>query len=154
MDDKYTEMLVDLTQLEDRINTLKNKINEMAKERDFQEDRVKGKKEELEFIFENSAAAMVLTDEKGRWIKFNRAAEEFLGYQREEVLGKTTFENEKLLTPDTIPQLKKLWGDVIEKRERAVKWVEVPWRKKDGSIVIHLATEMPYLKEREGYTRA
>ena len=149
MDDKYTEMLVDLTQLEDRINTLKNKINEMAKERDFQEDRVKGKKEELEFIFENSAAAMVLTDEKGRWIKFNRAAEEFLGYQREEVLGKTTFENEKLLTPDTIPQLKKLWGDVIEKRERAVKWVEVPWRKKDGSIVIHLATEMPYLK-REG----
>lgn len=35
---------------------------------------------------------MILTDERGRWIRFNRAAEEFIGYQREEILGQTAHE--------------------------------------------------------------
>jgi PAS domain S-box-containing protein len=57
-------------------------------------------------IVETSPAAMVLTGEDGRWIGFNKAAERIFGYNRKEVLGKKTPEQD-CTTSETIKSLKK-----------------------------------------------
>ncbi|VUT24336.1 MAG: PAS fold protein [Candidatus Methanolliviera sp. GoM_oil] len=110
---------------------------------------LKEKEDQMDFIFENSRTAMVLTDEEGRWIKFNRTAERDFGFPRDEVLGKKTPE-QSCLTQDTIPTLKNLWKYAIERRVETKEGVDVPWMKKDGSIVIHNAYEGPYGTKGEG----
>ena len=106
---------------------------------------LKKKEEEMNKIIETSPAAMVLTDEEGRWIVFNKAAERIFGYSREEVLGKKTPE-QNCTMPETIEALEKIWKSTIEERKEAVEGVEVPWRTKDGRIVIHNAYEVPFRK--------
>jgi len=113
----------------------------MKKERVFSED--------ADFIFENSRAAIVLTDEQGRWRKLNRAAEIDFGYSRDELLGKKT-EEQKVTTEQTLSDLKKLWNNVIKKKKEVTEFVDVHWTKKDGTTLIHSAWEVPYGEKGEG----
>ena len=120
-----------------------NIINIMGTATDITE--LKTSQENMSKIVESSPAAMVLLDEEGRWIMFNRAAEKIFGFSSEEVLGKKTPE-QACTMPETIEALKKLWRFVVEQREEALRGVDVPWRTKDGRIVIHRAYEIPFGK--------
>jgi PAS domain S-box-containing protein len=143
-DGTRTPAIINLNTVRDEFGNI---INIIGTAQDITE--LKEKEQEMDFIFENSRAAMVLTDEEGRWIRFNRAAERDFGFKREEVLGKKTPE-QKCLTPETIPSLKNLWKYVIEQKTATEEGVDVPWIKKDGSIVIHNAYEAPYGEKGEG----
>ena len=88
---------------------------------------IKEREEELNFIFENSRAAMVLTDEKARWIKVNRAFERDSGYTRNELIGKT-LRYQPFVTDKTIKALDKFKSSTIEKRVESHIFIDVPER--------------------------
>ncbi|MDY6821309.1 MAG: PAS domain S-box protein, partial [Deferribacterota bacterium] len=104
---------------------------------------LKKREEELNFIFENSRAAMVLTDEKGRWIKINRAFCRDTGYAKEELLGKKLTE-QPFTTEETIKALDKFRSYTIEKRVESKDFIDVPAKKKNGDTLIHSAFQVPY----------
>ena len=109
----------------------------------------KYREKEMDFVFENSRAAMILIDKNGRWIKVNNALETDLGYPRDELLGKKTVE-QKCTTEQTITELKKIWEYVIAQKKETPGTIDIPWKKKDGSILIHAAYETPYGEKGEG----
>jgi len=111
--------------------------------------QLKYREKEMDFIFENSRAAMILIDKNGRWIKVNNALERDLGYPRDELLGKKTVE-QKCATEQTITELKKIWKYVIAQKKETPGTIDIPWEKKDGSILIHAAYETPYGEKGEG----
>jgi rsbT co-antagonist protein RsbR len=102
---------------------------------------VKKVEQTLDFIFENASTAMILINSSGIWEKVNKAAERDFGYDRSELIGKKTFEQE-ILYDTTLSELQELWEDVIKNR-RASKSLDVHWRRKDGSILIHSVSESP-----------
>jgi PAS domain S-box-containing protein len=104
---------------------------------------IKNREEELNFIFENSRAAMVLTDENAKWIKINRAFEKDTGYPREMLLGKT-LRNQPFTTEETIKALDKFKKWTIEERTEAQDFIDIPGKKKDGSLFIHSAFQVPF----------
>jgi diguanylate cyclase (GGDEF)-like protein/PAS domain S-box-containing protein len=110
---------------------------------------IKIDEEKLNFIFENSKAAMLLLDKDGRWIKVNKAFEKDTGFNKQELLGKRTIE-QPCTTDETIRALKNLWKYVIDQKIEAESALDVPWKRKDGSILIHYAHEAPYKVEGEG----
>jgi PAS domain S-box-containing protein len=104
---------------------------------------LKKREEELNFIFDNSRAAMVLTDESGRFIKVNKALLTDLGYEAQELLGKRTTE-QPFVTKETIDALNKFKSNVIEKRIEGENFIDVPLKKKNGEIIIHSAYQVPF----------
>ena len=107
------------------------------------EEEVEKTKEQIELIIETSPAPLILTDEKGRFAKVNRALERIVGYDRKEILGRTSFE-QPFHTKETIDALRKLWEFTIKRREEAIESVDIPWRTKDGRAVIVRGTEAPF----------
>jgi PAS domain S-box/PAS domain S-box/PAS domain S-box len=106
------------------------------------------REEEIDFIFESSLTAMILTDGEERWIRVNRTAERDLGFSRDELLGKKTSE-QNCVTEETISDLQKLWEYTVEQRKEALEFTDVRWKRKDGSLLIHSASEAPFA-EGEG----
>ncbi len=104
---------------------------------------LKKRENELNFIFENSRAAMVLTDEKGRFIKVNRALLTDLGYEAHELLGKRIKE-QPFTIEETIEALDKFKDNIIDKRVGATTFIDVPMKKKNGEIIIHSAFQVPF----------
>ncbi len=104
---------------------------------------LKKREEELNFIFDNSRAAMVLTDDKGRFIKVNKALLKDLGYEAQELLGKRIPE-QPFTIKETIEALNKFKSNVIEKRVEGEIFIDVPMKKKNGEIIIHSAYQVPF----------
>ena len=123
------------------IGSLQTKMEESKK----REGETKQAKDELDLIIETSPSPMILTDERGRFMKVNRALERIVGYGRKEMLGKTSFE-QPFHMDETINALKKLWKFTIEHREEAVAGMDVPWKTKDGRKVIIRGVEVPFGK--------
>ena len=105
--------------------------------------QLKKREEELNFIFDNSRAAMVLTDERGRFIKVNKALLKDLGYEAQELLGNRTTE-QPFVTKETIDALNKFKSSVIEKRIEGENFIDVPLKKRNGEIIIHSAFQIPF----------
>jgi len=63
------------------------------------EEELKGSEERLKIIFEYAPDAYYLSDFEGNFIDENKAAEELIGYKREELIGKN-FLDLGLLSPD------------------------------------------------------
>ncbi len=82
----------------------------------------------LENIFENSPDAIAIVDKHGRFIRWNKMAEDLYGYTFEEMKGKSVFD----LYADE-DELEKML--VSLRRERSVKKWEMRMERKDGSIV-------------------
>ncbi|NQT36572.1 MAG: PAS domain S-box protein, partial [Planctomycetes bacterium] len=72
----------------DEIGLLEESFNAMAATIQTSQEELRGAKEYLEGIFENSADLIITVDPEGMVETFNRGAEEALGYGREEVVGK------------------------------------------------------------------
>jgi PAS domain S-box-containing protein len=133
-------VIMNLTTIEDREGNI---IHILGTATDITD--LKQSQQQMSKIIEISPAAMVLIDEEGRWTAFNKAAERIFGFGREEVLGRKTPE-QSCTTKETIEALQELWKSVIEERKEAVEGIDVPWKTKDGAMVIHKAYEVPFGK--------
>ena len=83
-------------------------------------------------LFESSSFSIVLIDLEGNINDINSTTENFLGYKREDVIGKS-FLNFPLYSPEMIPFLKerlKLYA-----RGDKLKQIELKLSKKDGPVV-------------------
>jgi PAS domain S-box-containing protein len=82
----------------------------------------------LENVFENSPEVIVIVDKSGRFIKWNKMAEELYGYNSEELRGMCAF--------DLYTDKEELGRMLMRLRqEGSVKKCEMMMRKGDGSVV-------------------
>jgi PAS domain S-box-containing protein len=74
-------------------------------ERKRTEEELRNSEERLKILFESAPDAYYLSDLKGTLVDGNRAAEELIGYKKEELIGKSFLATEvKLLPPGQIPK--------------------------------------------------
>ncbi|MDP2047240.1 MAG: PAS domain S-box protein, partial [Deltaproteobacteria bacterium] len=97
-------------------------------ERKQAENEVRGAKEYLENVLENSADPIGIVDQRGRIIQWNKAAEQVLGYSFAELEGNSSFE----MYADR-NQLQAMLNQL--RRDGSIRGYEILLKKKDGSIV-------------------
>lgn len=92
------------------------------------EDELRQTKEYLENVFENSADIIVMVNNKGRFVHWNKSAAETFGYRFEELEGKSVFD----LYPD-----KTELEDMLARLRSAgfIRGHEIAMIKKDGTVV-------------------
>lgn len=96
----------------------------------------------LENVLDNSPDAIGIVDRKGRFIKWNRMAEELFGYSIEELRGKSSF--------DLYANGVLLDGMLSELRARgSVKNYEIDMKRRDGSL-IPVELSISLLRDAEG----
>ena len=94
--------------------------------------------EKFRVLFEFAPDAYYLSDLKGALIDGNMAAEELLGYKREELIGKN-FPEMDLLPPDQLPKVLELLGRNLEGKETGPD--ELILNNKSGeSIAVEIRT--------------
>ena len=98
----------------------------------------------LENILENSPDAIGMVDIYGRFIRWNKMAEEICGYTFEEMKGKAAFD--LYANKDELEQML-----VSLRREDSVKKWEMRLEKKDGAIV-PIEISIGLLKDRQNET--
>lgn len=103
-------------------------LKQEIEERKRAEAELKRTKEYLENVIDNSVDAIGIVDQHGRFILWNRRAEEIYGYFFDELAGKTAFE----LYADS-QELEKMLTKL--RREGVVREYEIVMKKKDGNIV-------------------
>ena len=89
-------------ELEQRIQELE----QAESERKRAEEKLKESEERLRILFEYAPDAYYLNDLKGNFIDGNVAAEELIGYNKEELIGKN-FQKLNILTSKQIPKAVK-----------------------------------------------
>ncbi len=113
-------------------------------ERKRTENELKRIKEYLENVIDNSVDAIGIVDRHGRFILWNRRAEEIYGYPFQELEGKTAF--------DLYADRREL-ARMLDKLRRTgvVREYEIAMKKKDGSIV-PMDISISLLKADQGET--
>jgi PAS domain S-box-containing protein len=101
-------------------------------------------KEYLENVIDNSVDAIGIVDRQGRFLLWNRRAEEIYGYTSQELAGKKTFD----LYPDPAA-LERMLGKL--RQDGVVREYEIAMKKKDGSIV-PMDISISLLKDDQGET--
>ncbi len=97
------------------------------------EDALRKSEQRFRALFESAPDAIFLTDMQGRFVDGNRAAEELIGYSKEELIGKT-FAESNLLSPDQLP---KAIANLQKNAEGELAGTdEFSLRRKDGSYAI------------------
>lgn len=92
------------------------------------QDALKKERDYFKNVLDNSADAIGIVDRKGRFIRWNKRAEELFGYSFEELEGKSAFD--LYADPD------KLRDMLYELRSSGyVRDYEIDIRRKDGSIL-------------------
>jgi len=132
-------------------------------ERKKAEEELKSSEERLRILFEFAPDAIYLNDLKGTFIDGNRAAEELVGYKREELIGKN-FLKLKLLSPKQIPKTaanlaKNVLGRstgpdefILNRKDGKQVTVEIstyPTKFKGKSLVLGIARDITKRKETE-----
>lgn len=113
-------------------------------ERKKTENELKRIKEYLENVIGNSVDAIGIVDQLGRFLLWNRRAEEIYGYSFQELAGKNAFD--LYADPATLDvMLQKLRCDGV------VREHEIAMKKKDGSIV-SMDISISLLKDDQGKT--
>ena len=113
-------------------------------ERKRTENELKRIKEYLENVIDNSVDAIGIVDRQGRFILWNRRAEEIYGYPFQALAGKTAFD----LYADPA-ELDRMLGKL--RREGVVREYEITMKKSDGSIVT-MDISISLLKDDQGET--
>ena len=117
---------------------------QQVEERKRTENELQRIKEYLENVIDNSVDAIGIVDRQGRFILWNRRAEEIYGYPFQELAGKTAFD---------------LYADPAEldhmldklRHEGVVREYEIAMKKSDGSIV-PMDISISLLKDDRGKT--
>ena len=119
-------------------------LKQEIEERKRAEAELKRTKEYLENVIDNSVDAIGIVDRHGRFILWNRRAEEIYGYLFHELAGKTAFD--LYVDPQ---ELKKMLTKL--RREGVVREYEIDMKKKDGNIV-PMDISISLLKDDQGAT--
>ena len=119
-------------------------LKQEIEERKRAEAELKRTKEYLENVIDNSVDAIGIVDRHGRFILWNRRAEEIYGYFFDELAGKTAFE----LYADP-QELEKMLTKL--RREGVVREYEIAMKKKDGSSV-PMDISISLLRDEHGRT--
>lgn len=97
------------------------------------EEALKASEERLRILFEYAPDAYYLSDLKGTFVDGNRAAEEMVGYKREELIG-ASFLKLKILSPSQIPRAAALLARNVLGQPTGPD--ELTLTRKDGSNVV------------------
>ena len=119
-------------------------LKQEIEERKRAEEELKRTKEYLENVISNSVDAIGIVDRDGRFLLWNRRAEEIYGYSFDELAGKTAFE----LYSDP-SELKKMLAQL--RQEGVVREFEIGMKKKDGATV-PMDISISLLKDEGGRT--
>jgi PAS domain S-box-containing protein len=119
-------------------------LRQEIEERKRTENELKRIKEYLENVIDNSVDAIGIVDQEGRFLLWNRRAEEIYGYPFQELAGKTAFD----LYADTA-ELERLLEKL--RLEGVVREYEIAMKKSDGSIV-PMDISISLLKDDQGQT--
>jgi PAS domain S-box-containing protein len=112
----------------DELKSANKQLKREIEERRRAEEELKRTKEYLENAIETSVDAIGIVDLNGRFILWNRRAEEIYGYSFDEMAGKSAFD----LYADT-EELARMLKRF--RRDGVVREYEIPMKKHDGSIV-------------------
>jgi PAS domain S-box-containing protein len=124
----YRELEQRIEERTGELMTANQLLKQEIEERKRAEEELQRTKEYLENVIDNSVDAIGIVDRHGRFILWNRRAEEIYGYQFDELAGKTAFE--LYAEPQ---ELAKMLAKL--RQEGVVREYEIVMRKKDGSIV-------------------
>ncbi|MCK5050986.1 MAG: PAS domain S-box protein, partial [Candidatus Cloacimonetes bacterium] len=115
-------------------------------ERKKAENELRNSEERLHILFESAPDAYYLSDLKGTFIDGNKAAEDLMGYKKEELIGKS-FLQLKLLSPRALPKASKLLLKNIQGKGTGPD--EFILNRKDGSQVsVEIRTYPVKIKEK------
>lgn len=120
------------------------KLKQEVEERRRAEEELKRTKEYLENVINNSVDAIGIVDRHGRFLVWNRRAEEIYGYAFHELAGKTAFD----LYAD--PQELERMLDTL-RRDGVVREYEILMKKRNGSVV-PMDISISLLKDDAGHT--
>jgi PAS domain S-box-containing protein len=135
-------------------------INSLIESLEYNIEEVKKSKAKLEesnrfnqMLIENLPVAIWMANEEGKCCLVNKELTRLLGWKKEELIGKLSPESPYVcksglpyMKEGTVEALSKIWKHTLEKKELAADIV--PFKTKDGRIVIHRGVEIPYGKEK------
>lgn len=104
-------------------------FRELARRREA-ERKARSAAAEAEDLFENAPCGYHSVDAEGRIVRMNRTWLDWLGYAREEVVGRKF--HYELMTPASAAQFREKWFPLF-RRQGWLKEVEFEYRRKDGS---------------------
>jgi PAS domain S-box-containing protein len=110
------------------------------------ENEIRQTREFLENVFDTSVDGIMVADDQGRVIRVNRAMEQMLGYENDELIGKYTVElgpgDEQRMSVRE-PMMRRLL------EEGSVSGWETDWYRKDGSLCA-VEINIAILKDQDG----
>lgn len=110
------------------------------------EEALKGSEERLKVIFEAAPDAIFLGDLKGNLLDGNKAAEELLGYKKEELIGKNLFKLNLLSVKELAKAAKSLAKSVQGKKTGPE---EFRLTRKDGNMIsVEISTFPANIKDK------
>jgi len=108
-------------------------VGEDVTERERATEEMRSSEERLKIIFEYAPDAFFLNDPAGVFVDMNRAAEQVLGYRKEDLIGKN-FLAIGVITPEEIPRAINLFSHHIEGQSQGPG--ELTLVRRDGSRVV------------------
>jgi PAS domain S-box-containing protein len=153
-------------QLIDKLSKLRQRIAELeaseTKNKRMKE-MITSSEERLRILFEYAPDGYYLNDTKGTFIDGNKAAEELVGYKKEELIGKS-FLKLKLLSPKQVTKAAKLLAKnvlgqptgpdefILNRKDGKQVTVEIrtfPVKIKDQNLVLGIARDITERKKTE-----
>ena len=113
--------------------TTNKHIQQEISERKRAEEALRQSEERLKILFESAPDAIFLNDAKGNFVDGNKAAEEMVGYAKEELIGKNLSET-GLLSEEQKPKAVKHLKEIAMSKPTGPD--EFTLKRKDGSYVI------------------
>ncbi len=129
----------------DEIGMLVQSFNQMTGDLQVSRMELEQRKKYMEIILKNVAAGVISMDEKGMVTTVNTSAEQILGIQGEEVLGKRLSE---VLARDYLPQIgEELLADLRSSQKESIeRQVTINLKGKSQTLLVNLTS----LKDEEG----
>jgi two-component system nitrogen regulation sensor histidine kinase NtrY len=129
----------------DEIGMLVQSFNQMTGDLQVSRMELEQRKKYMEIILKNVAAGVISMDEKGMVTTINTSAEQILGIQGEEVLGKRLSE---VLARDYLPQIgEELLADLRSSQKDSIeRQVTINLKGKSQTLLVNLTS----LKDEEG----
>ncbi len=153
-------------QLLKEIGDLKTKITELEKsdaKHKLAEDALESSEEKFKILFESAPDAYFLSDLKGTFIDGNKAAENLIGYKKDELIGKN-YLNLKILSAKEILKASKLLVKnfqgkgtgpdefVLNRKDKSHVWAEIitfPVKIKDKTVILGIARDITDRKKTD-----